>query len=127
MSARLDSVSDRIFDVAVIGSGINGSAAAVELARKGYDVAILDKNDFGAGTSSRSTRLLHLGLRYFANGSDTPIRSFLKNPKSLADASRMAKLAMQTREEFVLDRPERVNPLDVYFPLNRNGSYRSYH
>ncbi|MGE4167639.1 MAG: FAD-dependent oxidoreductase [Xanthobacteraceae bacterium] len=127
MSSRLDIAGDRVFDSVVIGSGINGSAAALELVRKGYDVAVLDKGDFGGGTSSRSTRLLHLGLRYFANGSDTPIRTFLTDPKSLADALRMAKLAMRTREEFVVGRPERVNPLDVYFPINRRGSYRPYH
>lgn len=127
MSSRLDIVGSRVFDTVIIGAGINGSAASLELAKRGYDVAILDKGDFGGGTSSRSTRLLHLGLRYFANGSNAPIRTFLANPKSLANALRMAKLAMQTREEFVVGWPERINPLDVYFPINRGGSYRPYH
>ena len=52
MSSRLDIVGSRVFDTVIIGAGINGSAASLELAKRGYDVAILDKGDFGGGTSS---------------------------------------------------------------------------
>lgn len=127
MSLRLSAAKSRQFDVLVIGGGINGASAALEISKNGYSVLLVEKGDFGSGTSSRSTRLLHLGLRYFANGSDTPIRSFLGHPRSLLDAARMAKLAMKSREEFILERPNRANPLNVFFPLERAGSYRPFH
>ena len=68
MRISLDDLSGRRFDVAVIGAGINGCAAAQELAGGGYSVLLVDKGDFGAGSTSRSTRLLHCGLRFLAPG-----------------------------------------------------------
>ena len=54
-------------DVAVIGGGINGTAIAREAARRGLRVALFEADDFGAGTTSRSTKLIHGGLRYLEN------------------------------------------------------------
>ena len=66
MRVPLNDLSGRRFDVAVVGAGINGCAAAQELAGGGYSVLLVDKGDFGAGSTSRSTRLLHCGLRFLA-------------------------------------------------------------
>ena len=52
------------FDVFVIGGGINGAGIAREAARRGYSVFLCDGGDFGSGTSSASTKLIHGGLRY---------------------------------------------------------------
>lgn len=52
------------FDVFVIGGGINGAGIAREAARRGYSVCLCDSGDFGSGTSSASTKLIHGGLRY---------------------------------------------------------------
>ena len=52
------------FDLIVIGGGINGSAIARDAALRGLSVLLLEKNDFGSGTSSYSSRLIHGGLRY---------------------------------------------------------------
>jgi len=56
------------FDVAIIGGGINGAAVARDAAMRGLRVALFDKGDFAGGTSSRSSKLIHGGLRYLAQG-----------------------------------------------------------
>jgi glycerol-3-phosphate dehydrogenase len=56
------------FDVLVIGGGINGAAIARDAALRGLRVALVERDDFAAGTSSRSSRLIHGGLRYLEHG-----------------------------------------------------------
>ncbi|HEY1776225.1 MAG TPA: glycerol-3-phosphate dehydrogenase/oxidase [Solirubrobacteraceae bacterium] len=52
------------FDVAVVGGGITGAGVALDAASRGYSVALLERADYAAGTSSRSSKLVHGGLRY---------------------------------------------------------------
>lgn len=52
------------FDLLVIGGGVTGAGIALDAAKRGLSVALVEKQDFGAGTSSRSTKLIHGGLRY---------------------------------------------------------------
>src|SRR4051812_20313139 len=52
------------FDVVVVGGGITGAGVALDAASRGFSVALLEKRDFAAGTSSRSSKLVHGGLRY---------------------------------------------------------------
>jgi glycerol-3-phosphate dehydrogenase len=54
------------FDVAIVGGGITGAGIALDLAARGLSVALVDRADFAAGTSSRSSKLIHGGLRYLA-------------------------------------------------------------
>jgi len=61
---NLEQVSKEHFDLIVIGGGITGSGIALDAASRGMKVLLLDKQDFAAGTSSRSTKLIHGGLRY---------------------------------------------------------------
>ncbi len=56
------------YDIAVVGGGINGAGIARDAALRGYKVLLLEKNDFGSGTSSWSSRLIHGGLRYLEYG-----------------------------------------------------------
>src|SRR6476646_9150730 len=56
------------FDLLIIGGGIVGSGVARDAAMRGLRTLLLDRNDFAFGTSSRSSRLLHGGLRYLAQG-----------------------------------------------------------
>src|SRR3712207_6450194 len=55
------------FDVLVIGGGITGAGVALDAATRGYSVALVERADFASGTSSRSSKLVHGGLRYLQN------------------------------------------------------------
>lgn len=55
------------FDVLVIGGGITGAGVALDAATRGYSVALVERNDYASGTSSRSSKLVHGGLRYLQN------------------------------------------------------------
>ena len=67
MKSRLDA-QDGPWDVLVIGGGATGIGIAVDAASRGYDVLLLEQSDFGKGTSSRSTKLIHGGVRYLQQG-----------------------------------------------------------
>ena len=60
--------SDKIWDIAVIGGGSSGLGVALDAVSRGLSVALFEKADFAKGTSSRSTKLLHGGVRYLAQG-----------------------------------------------------------
>jgi glycerol-3-phosphate dehydrogenase len=64
MQDRRGELSDTQFDVLVIGAGIFGACLAWEASRRGYKVAVIDKGDFGAATSSNHFRFIHGGIRY---------------------------------------------------------------
>ena len=59
---------DGFWDVIVIGGGATGLGAAVESASRGYKTLLLEQHDFSKGTSSRSTKLVHGGVRYLQQG-----------------------------------------------------------
>lgn len=60
--------NDTPWDVIIIGGGASGLGAAVDAASRGYKTLLLEKHDFAKGTSSRSTKLVHGGVRYLQNG-----------------------------------------------------------
>ena len=62
--------SGESFDVVVIGGGATGLGVAVDAASRGLKTLVVDAQDFGAGTSSRSTKLIHGGVRYMKNPRD---------------------------------------------------------
>lgn len=64
----INQLKENDFDIIVIGGGITGAGVAREAAMRGLKVALLDKQDFAAGTSSRSSKLAHGGIRYLAHG-----------------------------------------------------------
>lgn len=53
------------FDILVVGGGANGAGVALDAASRGLRCAVVDSNDFAAGTSSKSTKMAHGGIRYF--------------------------------------------------------------
>ncbi|MBI4516388.1 MAG: glycerol-3-phosphate dehydrogenase/oxidase [Deltaproteobacteria bacterium] len=67
-SRNLDSLSRETVDVLVIGGGITGAGIARDAALRGLSVALVERRDFGCGTSSRSSKLIHGGLRYLQQG-----------------------------------------------------------
>jgi glycerol-3-phosphate dehydrogenase len=65
------------WDVVVIGGGATGAGVALDAATRGYSVLLLERHDFGKGTSSRSTKLVHGGVRYLAQGNVALVREAL--------------------------------------------------
>jgi glycerol-3-phosphate dehydrogenase len=63
---NLEQMNKETFDVLVIGGGITGAGIARDAALRGFKTALIDKDDFGAGTSSKSSKLVHGGFRYLA-------------------------------------------------------------
>jgi len=87
------------FDLVVVGGGITGAGVALDAASRGYSVALVEKSDFAAGTSSRSSKLVHGGLRYLQNFDLGLVR------EALLERSLLVKLA-----------PHLVRPLPFVVP-----------
>jgi glycerol-3-phosphate dehydrogenase len=66
------------WDMIVVGGGATGCGVAIDAASRGYDVLLLEQNDFGKGTSSRSTKLVHGGVRYLEQGNLSLVMEALK-------------------------------------------------
>ena len=67
-SRQLEELCQRRYDALIIGGGITGAGIARDAAMRGLSVALIEKDDFGSGTSSRSSRLVHGGVRYLEHG-----------------------------------------------------------
>jgi glycerol-3-phosphate dehydrogenase len=101
--SRQDLISkagSEIFDIAVIGGGITGAGIFELAGKQGYKCILVDKGDFASGTSSRSAKLIHGGLRYLQYGHFKLVREGLKERRKLIDQY-----------------PELVKPLAFVFPL----------
>jgi glycerol-3-phosphate dehydrogenase len=66
-TAAIEAIAGRHFEVVVIGGGITGAGVALDAASRGYSVALLERGDYAVGTSSRSSKMVHGGLRYLQN------------------------------------------------------------
>src|ERR1700737_4428393 len=66
--ANLTDLADPELDVLVIGGGITGAGVALQATQRGYRVGLVEARDFAAGTSSRSSKLVHGGIRYLGQG-----------------------------------------------------------
>ena len=89
---NLDRLAQEQFDILIIGGGITGTAAARDAALRGYTVALIEKADFASGTSSRSSRLIHGGLRYLENYQFGLVaESVLERARLRRNASRLVK------------------------------------
>jgi glycerol-3-phosphate dehydrogenase len=80
----LAALADEPFDVLVIGGGITGAGVALDAASRGYSVALVEKGDYARGTSSRSSKLVHGGLRYLQNFDIGLVREALLERQLLA-------------------------------------------
>ncbi len=65
--AAIEAIAGQSFEVFVIGGGITGAGVALDAASRGYSVALLERGDYAIGTSSRSSKMVHGGLRYLQN------------------------------------------------------------
>ncbi len=78
MFAQLAANEQQPFDMVIIGGGATGLGAAVDAAARGYKTLLVEQYDFGKGTSSRSTKLVHGGVRYLAQGNIKLVREALR-------------------------------------------------
>ena len=98
--ATIWDLTARRLDLLVIGGGITGAGIAREAGMRGLSVAVVDRGDFGSGTSSRSSRLIHGGLRYLEHRQWSLVR------ESLAERAVLLRIA-----------PHLVRPLSFLFPI----------
>jgi glycerol-3-phosphate dehydrogenase len=103
-AAALESMQAQPVDLLVIGGGITGAAVARDAALRGFRTALVEAGDFGAGTSSRSSRLIHGGLRYLE-----------------AYDFRLVFEASRERRTLLRIAPHLVRPMRFLFPLYRGG------
>lgn len=96
----LADVASQKFDVVVIGGGINGTGIAQEAQRAGYRTLLVERLDFGAGTTSRATRLIHGGLRYLEHAEFALVYE-----------------SLHEREVLVREVPHLVRPLRLLVPV----------
>jgi glycerol-3-phosphate dehydrogenase len=74
----LQRLSSEAFDIVIVGAGITGAAIASRAARSGLTTLLIEKNDFGSGTSSASSKMLHGGLRYLEQGHISLVKEALR-------------------------------------------------
>jgi glycerol-3-phosphate dehydrogenase len=99
------------FDVVVVGGGVTGTGAALDAASRGLSVALVEARDFAAGTSSRSSKLIHGGLRYLEQLNFPLVREALKERGLL-----LTRLA-----------PHLVRPVPFLLPLTHRVWQRAYY
>ena len=83
MDRFIETCRDERFDVIVIGGGITGASVAYEAATWGLKVALMEKRDFSWATSAVTSKLIHGGLRYLANGEFSLVRESLRERRVL--------------------------------------------
>lgn len=103
-SNNLNKLDSEEFDLLIIGGGINGAGAARDAASRGMKVALVEMDDFASGTSSRSSKLIHGGIRYLEN------LEFGLVYEALSERTRLFDLA-----------PNLVHPLRFVLPIYKNA------
>jgi len=74
---QLDRLASEHFDMLIVGGGVTGAYAALDASLRGYRVALVEKDDFASGTSSKSSKMVHGGLRYIEQGNLPLVRHSL--------------------------------------------------
>ncbi len=103
---NLRRLGDETFDVLIVGGGVTGAGIARDAALRGLSVALLERRDFAAGTSSRSSKLIHGGLRYLQHGDVGLVR------EAAAERYVVRRLA-----------PHLARPVPMVFPLANRREY----
>lgn len=109
---RADSIEDLkrfSFDLLIVGGGITGAGIALDAATRGFSVALIDMQDFAAGTSSRSTKLIHGGLRYLKQ----------LDVKIVAETGREREIVYRNSRNITKPRP-------MLLPIYKDGTFGKY-
>ncbi|MBO3747108.1 glycerol-3-phosphate dehydrogenase/oxidase [Streptosporangiaceae bacterium NEAU-GS5] len=109
-AAAMAQMGSQEFDVVVVGGGVVGAGVALDAATRGLSVALLEARDYASGTSSRSSKLIHGGLRYLEQFNFDLVREALQERSML-----LQRIA-----------PHLVRPVPFLFPLTHTGWERPY-
>lgn len=101
--------SNKLFDLCIIGGGINGAGICLDAALRGFSVLLLEKNDFGSYTTSASTKLIHGGLRYLEHFEFALVRESLRE-----------------REFLLKNAPHLVKPLQIKIPVYKQNRHSAF-
>ena len=106
MTGKVEIDTNRVYDLIIIGGGITGTGAARDAALRGLSCLLLEKRDFASGVTSKTTRLIHGGLRYLAN-------------------FEMDLVAESLKERAILRRqaPHLIKPMPILIPLYRGDAH----
>jgi glycerol-3-phosphate dehydrogenase len=102
--AMVDRLANETFDVLIVGGGITGAGVALDAATRGLSVALVERDDFSSGTSSKSSKLVHGGLRYLQQGE-----------------FRLVYEALRERQRLLKNAPHLVRILPFLIPVSRKG------
>jgi glycerol-3-phosphate dehydrogenase len=104
-SRSLESLRDETFDLVVVGGGVTGAGTALDAASRGLRTALIERDDFASGTSSKSSKLVHGGLRYLQQGEIGLVYE-----------------ALAERQRLLENAPHLVRPLPFLIPMfGRDG------
>jgi glycerol-3-phosphate dehydrogenase len=106
---NLSRLENEEFDFLIVGGGITGAGVAWDAASRGYKVALVEKDDFAQGTSSRSSKLIHGGLRYLENYEFALVFE-----------------ALHERTYLLENSPHLVRPLPFFMPVYEDSPHSSY-
>src|ERR1700691_5961200 len=102
MRPNFESLRDGVFDLLIIGGGSSGAGVALDMASRGFRVALVDKGDFASATSSASSKLVHGGLRYLEHAQFSLVHE-----------------ALFERRRLLRNAPHLVKPLRFILPFYR--------
>ena len=105
----LHEINDETYDLVIIGGGITGAGILLDASSRGKKCLLIEKNDFASGTSSKSTKLIHGGLRYLKN----------LEFKMVSDVGRERNIAFQNA-------PHLVRPEKMLLPITKSGSFKKW-
>ena len=124
MRPALSSLPNEAYDVAVIGGGVNGTSTAHELARMGYRVALLEKDDFASGASARSSRLVQNGS--WALATSDGFWGSVSKPLTLWGRLMSARKYLSTHAEEQRSHPQHLHHFEYILPDGDTNPYKTW-
>jgi glycerol-3-phosphate dehydrogenase len=115
---NLSTIETEEFDVCIIGGGATGMGCALDAALRGLKTVLIEKNDFGSATSSKSTKLFHGGVRYL----EQAVKKFDR------EQLRMVYKALKERQTLIKNAPHLAHPLALMTPCSTwiEGAYYAF-
>lgn len=115
-ASSLQHIRDAHFDICIIGGGATGAGCALDAASRGYKVLLIEKEDFGAATSSKSTKLIHGGVRYLEQAvKKLSVEQYNMVRKALHERATLLKIAPHITRPLQLLTPCRTWLEGVYY------------